>query len=82
MHALSPLHHREPEAGPETFNHSGGTPRSGVSTEDDTATNITPVDLKLYVPKGDSSDGGSTRSMARVEITFGKVQSQSKEGDA
>ena len=60
-----PLEHGKPVAGPDRFDDSGTTPRSGVPAENDAALNITPVDLNLHSPEGESGKRWSDKLLSR-----------------
>lgn len=51
----------------------GPTPRLGVSFEDNVSTEITPVDLEIYMAEGESGEGRLNRRFSRVELTFHKI---------
>ena len=70
--SILPLQHTEPIARSDGPNSRGRVPGSIVVAEDGMAVEIAPVDLELYVAKGESAEGGSGCYFSRVERAFAK----------
>jgi hypothetical protein len=68
--SVVPLEDGEFITGCDWWNDGGFTPGTGVPGEDDVAVGVAPVDLKLHLSEGKSTDGGPSSCLAGVEGTF------------
>ena len=74
---LLPLQHGKVVARAKAFNDVGVAPGSGILYENDTAPEVTIVDLELYIAEGESSKRGTGSLFSRVEIAFAESRLKS-----
>jgi hypothetical protein len=65
-----PLERSELITGSDGRNNGGFTPGTRVPDEDDVAVRVAPVDLKLHLVEGESTEGGPSSCLTGVECTF------------